>query len=68
MDGLKLPEREFKVLLNSVRERIKHVYGISILGTASIKSTLVQASKHTITPHTSKLNSISNYQLLTFHL
>ena len=36
MDGLKLPEREFKVLLNSVRERIKHVYGISILGTASI--------------------------------
>ena len=68
MVGLKLPEREFKGLLNSVRKRIKHVYGISILGTALIKSTLVQTSKNTITPHTFKLNLKSNYQLLTFHL
>ena len=45
MVGLKLPEREFKGLLNAIRERIKHVYGISILGTALIKSTLVQTSR-----------------------
>ena len=37
MVGLKLPEREFKGLLNSIRERIKHVYGISRLGTALVK-------------------------------
>ena len=42
MVGLKLPEREFKGLLNSLRERIKDVYGISILGIALIKSILVQ--------------------------
>ena len=40
MVGLKSPECEFKGMLNSVQERIKHVYGISILGTALIKSTL----------------------------
>ena len=51
-----------------VRERIKHVYGINLLGTAFIKSALVQTSKNTITPHTSRLKSISKYQLLTFHL
>ena len=36
------------------------------LGTALKKSALVQASKNTIT-HTSKLKSISKYQLLTFY-
>ena len=51
-----------------VRERIKHVSGINLLGTAFIKSALVQISKNTITPHTSRLKSISKYQLLTFHL
>ena len=34
MVALKLPKREFKGLLNFVRERIKHVYGIILLGTA----------------------------------
>ena len=63
----KLPEREFKGLLNVVRERIKHVYGINFLRTAFKKAALVQASKNTIT-HTSKLKPISLYQLLTFHL
>ena len=67
MVALQLPEREFKGLLNFVRERIKHVYRIILLGTVLKKSALVQASKNTIT-HTSKLKSISKYQLLTFHL
>ena len=31
---MKLPEREFKGQLKFVRERIKHVYGINLLGTA----------------------------------
>ena len=35
-------ERQFKGLLNFLRERIKHVYGIYLLGTALIKSTLFQ--------------------------
>ena len=63
-----LPELGFKRLLNFVRERIKHVYRIMYLpGTALKKTALVQASKNTIT-HTSKLKSISKYQLLKFHL
>ena len=33
MVALKLPKREFKGLLNIVGERIKHVYGINLLGT-----------------------------------
>ena len=68
MIALKLPEREFKGLLNFVRERIKHAYGINLLGTALIKSALVQTSINTITPHTSKFKSVSKYQLVTFHL
>ena len=37
--ALKLPEREFKDLLNYfVRERIKHVHGINLLGTTLMKS------------------------------
>ena len=56
MDALKLPEREFTGLLNFVQERIQHVYGINLLGTAS---------KNTITSHTSKLKSISKYQRFT---
>ena len=66
MVSFKLPEREFKGLLNIVRVRIKHVYGINFLGTTLKKSALVQTSKNTITPHTSKLKSISKY--VTFHL
>ena len=65
MVALKLPEREFKGLLNLVRERmLKHVYGINLLCTALKKSALVQFSKNTITPRTSKLKSISKYQFL----
>ena len=65
--ALKLPESEFKGLLNFVRERIKHVYRIIFIRYSFKKAALVQASKNTIT-HTSKLKSISKYQLLTFHL
>ena len=65
MVALKLPEREFKGLLNFVRERIlKHVYRINLLCTAFKKLALVQSSKNTITPRTSKLKSISKYQFL----
>ena len=65
MVALKLPEREFKGLLNFVRERIlKHVYGINLLCTALKKSAHVQSTKNTITPHTSKLQPISKYQFL----
>ena len=64
MVALKLPEREFKGLLNFVQERIlKHVYGINLLCTALKKSAHVQSTKNTITPHTSKLKLISKYQL-----
>ena len=43
--ALKLPESEFKGLLNFVLERIsKHVYGIDLLYTALKKSALVQSS------------------------
>ena len=35
-----------------MRERIKHVYGFYLLGTALKKSALVQTSKNTIAPHT----------------
>ena len=63
MVALKLPEREFKGLLNFVRERIlKHLYEINLLCTALKKSAHVQSTKNTITPHTSKLKSISKYQ------
>ena len=64
MVALKLPKREFKGLLNIVGERIKHVYGITLLGTTLKKSALVQTSKNTITGmlHISKLKSISKYQ------
>ena len=48
MVALKLQEREFKGLLNFVRERIKHVCGINLLGTALKKSALVQTSQNTI--------------------
>ena len=69
MVALKLPEREFKGLLKFIRERIKHVYAINLLGTHFITKTgLVQTSKNTITPHTPKLKSMSKYQLLTFYL
>ena len=34
MVALKLPERKFRGLLKFVRERIKHVLGINLLGTA----------------------------------
>ena len=44
MVALKLPERKFKGLLKFVRETIKHVYGINLLGTALKKSALVQDS------------------------
>ena len=49
MVALKLPEREFKGLLNFVRERIKHVCGINLLDTALKKSALAQTSKNTTT-------------------
>ena len=45
MVALKLPEREIRGLLNFVRDRIKHVYGINLLGTAFKKPALVQTSK-----------------------
>ena len=65
MVALKLPEREFKGLLNFVRERIlKYVYRINLLCTALKNSALVQSSKNTITPRTSKLKSICKYQFL----
>ena len=60
MVALKLPEREFKGRLNFVRERIKHVHGINLFGTALIKSAVVQTSKNTIALHTSKFKSITN--------
>ena len=44
MVPLKLPEREFKGMLHFVRERIKHVCRIILLGTALKKSALFQAS------------------------
>ena len=44
MVARKLPKREFKGLLNFVRERKKHVYGINFLRTALKKASLVQAS------------------------
>ena len=62
MVALKLPKREFKGLLNIVGGRIKHVYGINLLGTTLKKSALVQTSKNRIMLHISKLKSISNYQ------
>ena len=43
---------------------LKHVYRINLLCTALKKSALVQFSKNTITPRTSKLKSISKYQFL----
>ena len=52
MVALKLPGREFKGLLNFVRERIlKHVYGINLLCTALKKSALVQFSKNNDTTY-----------------
>ena len=68
MVALKLLEREFKDLLNFVRERIKHVCRINLLGTALKKSALAQTSKNTTMPYTSTLKSIFKYQLLMFHL
>ena len=64
MVALNLLKREFKGLLNIVGERIKHVYGITLLGTTLKKSALVQTSKNTIIGmlHISKLKSISKYQ------
>ena len=44
MVALKLPERKFRGLLKFVRERIKHVHGINLLGAALKKSALVQDS------------------------
>ena len=49
MTWLHLIYRYVKGLLNYIRERIKHVNGINLLGTA-----LNQTSKNKITPHTSK--------------
>ena len=46
MIALKLPEREFKGLLNIVRQRIKHVYGINLLGTALKNQLLFKLLKH----------------------
>ena len=68
MVALKLLEREFKGLLNFVRDRIKHVCRINLLGTALKKSALAQTSKNTTMPYTSKLKSIFKYQLLMFYL
>ena len=68
MVALKLLEREFRGLLNFVRERIKHVCRINLLGTALKKSALAQTSKNTTMPYTSKLKSIFKYQLLMFYL
>ena len=62
MVALNLPKHEFKGLLNIVGKRIKHVYGINLLGTTLKKSALVQTSKNTIMLHISKLKSISKYQ------
>ena len=55
--ALKLPESEFKGLLNFVRERIsKHVSSELIYSVQlQKKSALVQSSKNTITPHTFNL-------------
>ena len=61
MVALKLPEGEFKGPLTFVTKRIKHVYGINLLGTVLKKSALVQASKDTIT-HTSNSKPMSKYQ------
>ena len=68
MVALKLLEREFKGLLNFVRDRIKHVCRINLLGTALKKSALAQTSTNTTMQYTSKLKSIFKYQLLMFHL
>ena len=62
MVALKFPKHEFKGLLNVVWERIKHIYEINLLDTALTKSAFVQTSNNTITPHASKLKSISKYQ------
>ena len=45
MVARKLQEREFKGLLNFVRERIKHVYGINFLCTALKKQLLFKRLK-----------------------
>ena len=60
MVALKLPEHEFKGLLNFVWERIKHVYEINLLSKALIPSAFVQTSKNTITPHASKKSQYLN--------
>ena len=61
MVAFKSPEREFKGLLIIVRESIKHVYGINLLGT---NIALVQTSKNTITPHNYKLKSLSTLPII----
>ena len=68
MVALKLLEREFKGLLNFVRERIKHVCRINLLGTALKKSALAQTSKNTTMPYTSKLKSMAVVTLGLFLL
>ena len=64
MVAFKSPERELKGLLIIVRERIKHVSGINLLGTTLKKIALVQTFKNTITPHTYKLKSLSTLPII----
>ena len=64
MVAFKSPERELKGLLIIVRERIKHVSGINLLGTTFKKIALVQTFKNTITPHTYKLKSLSTLPII----
>ena len=56
MVAFKLPEREFKGLLNIALERTKYVYGINLPQFKKISSCLkiFKLLKNTITPLTSK--------------
>ena len=65
MVAFKSPERKLKGLLMIVRERIKHVSGMNLLGpTLKKKIALVQTFKNTITPHTYKLKSLSTLPII----
>ena len=64
MVAFKSPERELKGLLIIVRERIKHVSGINLLGTTFKKIALVETFKNTITSHTYKLKLLSTLPII----
>ena len=64
MVALKLPEHEFNGLLNNVREKLSMFTELMYLVQLLRISSCSNFSKHK--PHTSKLKSISKYQLLTF--